>query len=168
MTETSPFVTTSGTYLSTLLGLWLPRHGWKVLLPLLLVALAGVIIPDARLILVALMLLFIVIPMGMSFLYPYYMLTPEARRAIVRKQVIVEPGESLTLHYLPEEKTEETIIEGSEDTPAFPIPEDETIPWTMIRRVKYTTTACVYILDTRRLQFIIVPYTAIPKGAVMA
>ncbi|MDE6466821.1 MAG: hypothetical protein K2L44_08975, partial [Duncaniella sp.] len=74
MTETAPFTTTSGRYLSTLIGLWLPRHGWKIALPLIAVAAAGIILPDARLILVALMLLFIVMPMGMSFLYTYYML----------------------------------------------------------------------------------------------
>ncbi len=166
MTETAPFVTTSGTYLSTLISLWFPRHGWKVLIPIFLLALAGVLLPDARLILVALMLLFIIVPMGMSFLYPYYMLTPEARRAILRKQVIVDPGVSLTLHYLPDEKPEERE-EYVEEPKAFPVPEDETISWSNIRKVKYTSTACVYILDTRRLQFIIIPYSAIPKGAVM-
>ena len=169
MTETAPFTTTSGRYLSTLIGLWLPRHGWKIALPLIAVAAAGIILPDARLILVALMLLFIVMPMGMSFLYTYYMLTPEARRAILPKQVMIAPGEYIRLHYLPSEKPETEKTDETDGTAidTFPVPADETIPWTDIRRVKLTSSAIVYILNTKRLQFILIPSSAIPKGAIL-
>lgn len=159
MIETNPFTTRSGEYLSTLISLWLPRHAWKIAVPLASLAAAGIIIPDERLLLVALMLLFIVIPMGMSFLYTYYMLTPEARRAILPKQVVIDEGRSLTLRYLPEEKPEEE----KDDTPHFKIPDDEVIDWKDIRKVKYTSTAYVYVLNTPRLQFIIVPYLAVKK-----
>ncbi len=167
MTETAPFTTTSGTYLATLISLWLPRHGWKVAVPLIAVAAACMIIPDERLILVALMLLFIVIPMGMSFLYTYYMLTPEARRAILPKRITIDPGKSLHLHYISAEDTEDKD-ENGEDANKFPIPEDEIISWSGIKRVRYTSRGCVYILDTPRLQFILVPYEAIPRGSVLA
>ncbi len=86
MIKTSPFVTTSGDYLSTLMKLWIPKYGWTVALPLLVCAVIGATI-DVRFLFIALMLLFIVVPMLMSFLYTYYMLTPEARRAVTRKEV---------------------------------------------------------------------------------
>lgn len=167
MTETSVFTTTSGNYLSTLVGLWLPRHGWKIAVPLVAVAAAGIAIPDERLILVALMLLFIVVPMGMSFLYTYYMLTPEARRAVLPKQVVIDPGRSLTLRYVKEvvEKDADGDEEAREE---MPVPDDEVIEWSEIRRVKFASTVCIYILSTDRLQFIMVPYEAVPKGAVLA
>ncbi len=171
MTETAAFKLTSGSYLSTLISLWLPRHGWKVAVPFAAVAAAGIIIPDERLILVALMLLFIVIPMGMSFLYTYYMLTPEARRAVLRKRVTIDPGRSLTLHYEEDEEAREAreAREGREAKEVKEVKEaKEVIDWGMIRRVRFTSSACVYILATDRLQFIAVPYEVIPKGAVMA
>ncbi|MDE6860795.1 MAG: hypothetical protein K2J65_10345 [Duncaniella sp.] len=166
MTETAPFTTTSGDYLSTLLGLWLPRYGWAVALPLVLCAIAGIMF-DERFLFIALMLLFIVIPMLMSFLYTYYMLTPEARRAVTHKIVEIDEGKSLRLVYLPPEKpVYRTPLLGQDNPPeevVFPVPAPETIAWDKIRRVKYTSRFVVYILHAPRLQFVIVPYTALKK-----
>lgn len=56
-----------------LLSLWLPRYGWLVITPILVCGVLGAVF-DGRLMLVALMLLFIVVPMLMSFLYTYLLL----------------------------------------------------------------------------------------------
>lgn len=166
MIKTSPFTTSSGDYLSTLMGLWLPRYGWAVALPLVLCAIVGMIW-DERFLFIALMLLFIVVPMLMSFLYTYYMLTPEARRAVTRKEVEIDEGKSLRLVYLPPEKpVYRTPKLGDSNPPEeiiFPVPEPETIPWNKIKRIKHTSRFVVYILDAPRLQFLLVPYSAFKK-----
>lgn len=167
MTKTQPFTTTSGDYLSTLMGIWIPRYGWTVALPLLICAAIGFTI-DVRFLFIALMLLFIVIPMLMSFLYTYYMLTPEARRAVTRKEIEIDEGNELRLIYLAPEKApvKQPMLGVEYDSNNIVeevfVPEPETIKWDTIKRVKYTSKFIVYILDTPRLQFILIPYTAFP------
>lgn len=164
---TDPFVTTSGDYLSVLMGLWLHRYGWLVVLPILLCAVIGAFV-DVRFLFISLMLLFIVVPMVMSFLYTYYMLTPEARRAVTRKYVEISEGMSIRLVYLPPEKPIYSEPKLGEDAPqeeiVVKIPEPENISWSDIRKVRYTSRFVVYILDTPRLQFVLVPYSAFKKS----
>lgn len=176
MKKTTPFVTASGDYLSVLMSLWLPRYGWTILIPLIVCATIGVVI-DERFLLIALMLLFIVVPMLMSFLYTYYMLTPEARRAVLRKEVEIRDGESLRLIYLPREKTGEDEKSASrrmllpiarEEERHEPeikeiVPGPELIPWSEILKVKYTARFRVYILRGPRLNFLLIPHASIPR-----
>lgn len=166
---TEVFTTTSGQYLAALLGIWLPRYLWSAILPPLACAALGAVFNDWRFYLVALMLVFIVIPMGMSFLYTYYLLTPEARRAILPKRVTIEPGECITLTYEPvkdrwryDDEKEDSDDGDKDDNP--PVPEPERVDWKMVKGVKFASTYCLYILDTPRLQFIMVPYSAMPQG----
>ncbi len=177
---TAPFSTRPGDYLSVLLSLWLPRYGWMVLSPILLCVVVGCVI-DVRFVLIAVMLVFIVIPMLSSFLYPYYMLTPEARRAVLRKQVLISEGNSLMLIYLPEDSPSESRDEleaedccspqseenagesrhNREALPQSPLPPSEEIPWSEIKSVKISSRYRVYILATKRLSFILIPHEAI-------
>ncbi|MCM1138543.1 MAG: hypothetical protein NC453_08235 [Muribaculum sp.] len=168
MIKTLPFTTNSGDYLSILMGIWIPRYGWAVALPLIVCAAIGLLF-DVRFLFIALMLLFIVIPMLMSFLYTYYMLTSEARRAVTRKEVEIDDNNGVKLVYLPPEKPvfkepklgEEYNNEEIEVKPF--VPEPETIKWEKVKSIKYTSKFVVYILDTPRLQFLLIPYTALPK-----
>ena len=177
MKKTNPFVTTSGDYLSVLLSLWLPRYGWLVITPILVCGVLGAVF-DGRLMLVALMLLFIVVPMLMSFLYTYYMLTPEARRAVVRKTVEIDEGRSIRLTYLPDEKQEDVKNrskrmllpiakddEAAPQLPALPIPDPEKIDWTEVIGVKYTSRFTVYLLRGVRLTFLLIPHSAFQSVA---
>lgn len=155
--------------------LWLPRYGWTLLLPILLCTAVGLIF-DERFLLIALMLVFIVVPMLMSFLYTYYMLTPEARRAVIRKRVEIDDNNSLRLVYLPEEKkegadgvkpaSERTLLPIASDKerapmPPLPVPDPETIPWTDIIAVKSTSRFRVYLLKGPRLNFVLIPWEAL-------
>lgn len=176
MKKTLPFDTTSGDYLSVLLSLWLPRYGWLVLLPIVVCAVAGFVF-DERLLLVALMLLFIVVPMLMSFLYTYYMLAPEARRAVIRKEVEIAEGDYLKLTYLDPEKNSADEkadragrmllpIAKEEDKaplPPLPLPKPEKIAWQDVVGVKYTSRFTVYLLRGPRLNFLLIPHSAITK-----
>lgn len=152
--RTLPFTTRAGDYLSVLLSLWFPRYGWMLMIPIAVCALVGIVY-DERFLLIALMLVFIVIPMLSSFLYPYYMLTPEARRAVVRKEVEIVEGKHLRLVYLREE---------GDSTDSRPVPEPETIPWGDVIRVKYTARFRVYILKAPRLSFLLIPHGAFIKS----
>lgn len=181
MKKTNPFVTTSGDYLSVLLSLWLPRYGWLVITPILVCGVLGAVF-DGRLMLVALMLLFIVVPMLMSFLYTYYMLTPEARRAVVRKTVEIDEGRSIRLTYLPDEKREDAKNrskrmllpiakdeEAEPQMPALPVPDPEKIDWSEVIGVKYTSRFTVYLLRGVRLTFLLIPHSAfqsVEKGVI--
>lgn len=181
MKKTNPFVTTSGDYLSVLLSLWLPRYGWLVITPILVCGVLGAVF-DERLMLVALMLLFIVVPMLMSFLYTYYMLTPEARRAVIRKTVEIDEGRSIRLTYLPDEKREDAKNrskrmllpiakdeEAEPQMPALPVPDPEKIDWSEVIGVKYTSRFTVYLLRGVRLTFLLIPHSAfqsVEKGVI--
>ncbi len=98
---TEPFTTTSGDYMKCLLALWLPRYGWWLPVILAVFTGIGVTIGDVRYLIIALIIIFVGCPMLMSRLYIYYMLTPEARRAVLRKQVEIIENRQLTLTYLP-------------------------------------------------------------------
>ncbi|MCM1522428.1 MAG: hypothetical protein NC039_07230 [Muribaculaceae bacterium] len=150
------FTTTSGQYFSMVLSLWLRRYWWLPFVPVVILGALGISLDDWRFILVALMLVFIIIPMGMSFLYTYYLLTPEARRSIRPKSVEIEPGVAITLVYEPEKQPEEDKNDGPKPAP---LPERERIEREKIKEVKFTSSNIVYILDTPRLQFIMVPYS---------
>ncbi len=144
---TETFSITSGEYLRTLMGLWLPRHGWKVAIPILLCAAIGVALADERLILVALMLVFIVAPMGMSFLYSYYMLTPEVARAILPQRVTAQKDGNILIEYTDPERPAQSVTLTPGD----------------IRQIKHTPTSTVIVLHARRLQFIIIPHQAVVR-----
>lgn len=174
MLKTQPFATTSGDYLSVLLSFWLPRYGWTVVVPVLVCATLGFAV-DERLLLVALMLVFIVVPMVMSFLYTYYMLTPEARRAVLRKEVEIVEGKHIRLVYLPDEKADEDatnrqnrmMLKSREAMPSelklpkSAIPEPEMILWSDVKEVKYTSRFIVYLLNGARLNFLLIPHQAL-------
>ena len=65
---TKPFRTVSGDYFSVLLGAWIPRYGWLMLLPVAFFVALGYMLQDERWLITALILTFIVAPMVMSFL----------------------------------------------------------------------------------------------------
>lgn len=161
--STEPFLTTSGDYLSVLLGAWIPRYGWALALPVLLFLIMGYALHDERWFLVALMVIFIVAPMVMSFLYIYYMLTPEARRAVLRKRVDIVPGHYLRLEYLPEC---DTTDDAGTEPPASntdingTVPLPEVIEWENILKVKSTSRFMVFFLKGERIRFILIPRAA--------
>lgn len=142
-------------YLLTLLWLWLPGRGWFIAVPVIVCAAVGVVV-DIRWLIVALALVLVVGPMLMAFFFIYYMLTPEARRAVLPRTVEVEHGKEIRIHYLDERRAE-----SGEAAPAergeMPVPDDEVIPWSQVRGVWPRRGRTVYLLRGPRLQFIIVP-----------
>lgn len=147
---TEPFTTTSGDYMKCLLALWLPRYGWWLPVILAVFTGIGVTIGDVRYLIIALIIIFVGCPMLMSRLYIYYMLTPEARRAVLRKQVEIIENRQLTLTYLPVDEDDDHRL-----------PQPETIPWSEIKTILRIGAFRVYILRTPRLSFILIPYSVL-------
>lgn len=172
---TGQFRTTSGDYFAVLLSEWLPRYGWTLFIPILATAGFGCLRHDERWLLVALMLVFIVAPMVMSFLYTYYMLAPEARRAVLCKRVEIAAGRYLKLVYEQPDKDESGECETqtqthdgnstqkrAEDNDAYaPLPPAEIIEWSDVVRIRRTSRFMVYFLRGERMQFILIPHSAL-------
>lgn len=175
---TRPFITTSGDYFATVMKFWLRSRGWIILLPVIFFLALGLMLADERWILVALMVVFIIFPMVMSMIYTSYMFTPEARRAVLPKRVIITPGKSLRLEYVSNiEIDQEHHIDnelpqsGNPDEKLTPteehdekLPPPETIPWSEIIGESSTSTHKIYRLKGR-LQFILIPWSSYPRPA---
>lgn len=174
---TKPFRTVSGDYFSVLLGAWMPRYGWLMLLPVAFFVALGYMLQDERWLITALILTFIVAPMVMSFLYTYYMLTPEARRTILNKRVEIAEGKYIRLTYLPSESrtsggneagtagdaTNDRDTNNPGPGTAETVPQPETIYWNEIAKIKYTSRYCVYFIKGEKMQFLLIPWNAFPN-----
>ncbi|MBQ9554883.1 MAG: hypothetical protein IJV05_01520 [Muribaculaceae bacterium] len=79
---------TSGTYMRRLCGLLLSENWLWLVLPVALCAVLAIWV-DVRFVLVAMMTLFIIMPMVLAIIYFYYGLSPEARWSIMPKDVTI-------------------------------------------------------------------------------
>lgn len=98
------------------------------------------------------MMVFILIPMLMGFLYFYYMLTPEAQRAILPMSIDVHSDGSLTITYAP--------LPDSDKPPRAP----EELPPRTVKRVVQWKNFKALAIESRYLSFILVPQSAVLKG----
>lgn len=99
---------------------------------------------------VALMMLFIVIPMIMSFLYFYYALTPEAIMAMRNKRILINPDKGITVTYEP--------ADTDDSVPAFP---PSHVNWQEITEIEYRNHDIMLHLTGSHYRFILIPYDAI-------
>ena len=79
----------SGTYMRLLCAMFLADNWLWMVAPVAICALLAVWI-DVRFVIVAMMVLFIVLPMVLALLYFYYGLSPEARWSIMEKQIVID------------------------------------------------------------------------------
>ncbi len=87
MTITNVSVT-SGTYMRRLCGLLLSENWLWLALPVATCAVLAIWV-DVRFVLVAMMTLFIILPMALAMIYFYYGLSPQARWSIMPKDVTI-------------------------------------------------------------------------------
>lgn len=88
---------TAGTYMKRLCLMFLADNWLWMVLPVAICAVAAVFV-DVRFIIVALMVLFVVLPMILALLYFYYGLCPEARWSIMEKSALVDEA-GMTLSF---------------------------------------------------------------------
>lgn len=91
---------TAGTYMRHLCTMFLADNWLWMVAPVAVCAVLAVWI-DVRFVIVALMVLFVVMPMLLALLYFYYGFSPEARWSIMEKSATVD-GQSITLHFTDE------------------------------------------------------------------
>lgn len=97
----------SGTYMRHLCAIFLADNWLWMVAPLALCAVLALWI-DVRFIIVAMMVLFIVMPMILALLYFYYGFSPEARWSIMEKSAIVDK-DGITLVFTDERMKKHAI-----------------------------------------------------------
>ena len=90
----------SGTYMRHVCLMFLADNWLWMVLPIALCGVLAVFV-DVRFVIVALMVLFVVLPMILALLYFYYGLSPEARWSILEKDVVID-NEGITLLFTDE------------------------------------------------------------------
>ena len=87
----------SGTYMRHLCAMFLADNWLWMVAPVALCAILAVWI-DVRFVIVAMMVLFIVLPMVLALLYFYYGFSPEARWSIMEKSAVID-DKGITLEF---------------------------------------------------------------------
>lgn len=128
-------------YMRQLCGMFLSENWLWMLLP---VALCGVLAVwvDVRFIIVALMVLFIVLPMVLALLYFYYGFSPEARWSIMDKDVDIDE-------------------EGIRLTFSDPRMKTHIIPWDNVRDIIENEQVLMLRLARKRYTLFILPKSVI-------
>lgn len=146
---TDVYTTAPSTYLKCLAREWGALYGILLIMPVVALAAIGFVL-DLRLVIVALALLFVVIPMVMTLLYFNYMLTPEARRAVLPKRVTIVPRREIVIDYEP--------TGDDSRRPAMP---REIIEWDDIVGIRRRGRLTVFRLRGPRMQLFIVDDAAV-------
>ena len=97
----------SGTYIRHLCALFLADNWLWMVLPVAVCAVLAIWI-DVRFVIVALMVLFIILPMVLALLYIYYGFSPEAQWSIMEKSLTID-DEALTLSFTDERMKKHVI-----------------------------------------------------------
>ena len=98
---------TSGQYMRHLFAMFLADYWLWMAMPLAVCAILAIWI-DVRFIIVAMMVLFIIMPMALALLYFYYGFSPEARWSIMEKTVTLDEN-GITLDFTDERMKKHAI-----------------------------------------------------------
>ena len=123
---------TSGEYMSRLCRMFLADNWLWMALPLAVCIILAIFI-DVRFAIVAMMVLFIVLPMVLALLYFYYGLSPEARWSIMDKTVTINEDD-ITLEFTDERMKKHVIPKGD----VLSIIETDNLTLIMLRGRRYT------------------------------
>lgn len=118
--SSKPFKLTPAIYFRIAAGAQLPTLAAMAVL-LLLVATVAAVLVDLRIIFIGLIIVLLVIPFVVVNIYFKKLLTPQARFALARKQVVARSDGSLVETFLPEsDKPEEDMPDNEVDMPISP------------------------------------------------
>ena len=138
----------SSTYMRHLCAMFLADNWLWMVAPVAICALIAVWI-DVRFVIVAMMVLFIVLPMVLALLYFYYGLSPEARWSIMEKSATVD-GQSITLHF-----TDERM-------------KTHVIQWGDVRTIIEKDDALLLMLKSKRYTCLMLPMSVINPDVTKA
>lgn len=147
MTQLDPYRVPAGDYLRQLARMYLRARWAWFLAPLLLCSALAVWLADVRWFIVAMMLLFVAIPMVLSLAYINYALSMEARWALLEKSLTLN-DDGILLHF-----TDQRM-------------HDRLISWDEVSEVKVAGEAFLVMLKVRRFTFLMIPFSAIEQSGV--
>jgi len=139
---------TAGTYMRHLCMMFLADNWLWMVAPVAVCAVLAVWI-DVRFVIVALMVLFVVMPMLLALLYFYYGFSPEARWSIMEKSATVD-GQSITLHF-----TDERM-------------KTHVIQWGDVRTIIEKDDALLLMLKSKRYTCLMLPMSVINPDVTKA
>ena len=144
--ETDVHRTDSYQYMRAVAEVWSGRWWWAIVLPVISCFALGMALNPAF-VFVAFMIVFLIVPLVMMFLYFYHALTPEARMAILSKRLRISPESGIEVVYEP--------IGESESAPA-----STHVSWDEVTDIEYRNRDVMMHLSGSRYRFMLVPYDA--------
>lgn len=152
--ETEAFKTSPSEYLRVVLRV---RRQWLLWLSVAIIATALILtLSDIRWVFVGLIFLFLILPMVLFNAYFFYLLTPEATRAVMLKSVTFSDDGSVAIRYF--DKDEDGVCQYSGKT--------EIIHDIMIKEIDIGDKNIIIFLRKGRPGFIIVPKEAVDEGTI--
>jgi len=127
---------------------WSGRWWWTIALPVIACLALGMAL-NAAFVFVAFMLVFLIVPLVMMFLYFCHALTPEARMAILYKRLRISPESGIDVVYEPA---------GDSGT----APASTHVSWDEVTDIEYRDRDVMMHLSGNRYRFMLVPYDAMP------
>lgn len=138
------FKVESGVYLRLLSKMYFARNWWWYLLPLLVCGACGWAMSDARWLIVALMVAFVMYPMLLALIYINYAFIAEARWNVMEKTAVVD-DEGIRLTFTHERMKPHLIA------------------WRDISHVERDARHIYFHLRTRKYTFLILPCNILPQ-----
>ncbi|MBR5674571.1 MAG: YcxB family protein [Muribaculaceae bacterium] len=132
---------TSGCYMRHLCSMFLADNWLWMVLPVAVCGMLAIFI-DVRFIIVALMILFVILPMLLALLYFYYGLSPEARWSIMEKTATIDDS-GITLVFADERMKKHVI------------------PWDDVRSIIEKDDALIIMLRGKRYTCLMLPASAV-------
>lgn len=138
----------AGRYMRHLFSMFLTDNWLWMILPVAICAILAIWL-DVRFIIVALMVLFIAMPMILSLLYFYYGFSPEARWSIMEKTIAIE-RESATLTFTDERMKQHAIR------------------WDDVREIIIKDDALLLMLKGKRYTCLMIPSSVVNPDVTQA
>ncbi|MBD5267849.1 MAG: hypothetical protein HDS41_06715 [Bacteroides sp.] len=145
MITTQPFKVDASTLAGIIMKLWVKNHIMFLLLPPAILIFFGSLF-DLRLVIVALMTIFVIIPPIMMIVYFYHALSPETRYSLLPHTLACDDT-GITISY----------IDTDSD---FPARDAEHISWSEISSIKSDSTRILITLSLSEYSLILIPKTA--------
>lgn len=158
MLTSQPFKIPASTLAATIMKRWIGDHIVTLAMPPFILTFFGALF-DLKILVVALMLVFVIIPPIMMIVYFYHAMSPTAAFSILRHSVSVDTS-GLTFTYLPEENPVGQGIHDETKDSAIPAREPEHVSWDRIARIDETSASIVVTLNDSPYSIILIPRDA--------
>ncbi|MFI3240645.1 MAG: YcxB family protein [Bacteroidales bacterium] len=159
---TERFKISAGKLIGILVPLFLTK--WRDLIFILLIVMVWLSTVRIEFALVALMIIFLVIPMGLLYLFSYYALLPEVCTAVLLKTATFsDEGVFYTYFRKPkkEENTDEVeVIDTTDEVEEWEVSHTALFKWEQFSRYERRKDMILLVFNDSRYKFLAIPYSA--------